>query len=297
MSDRLSYILPKMTGQTAPLTYASWILELETLIGPVVPSDAVTERYPFAKLSYFGIEDGPNTLLGQHWILLKWFHSKFDTILNETNERSRVRLELNWLREIRAVPDNMLNRAKEDAADEHMEAIDDHTNMKKKIRDLLAILRPKRDKRMRQDYRSGIPQFNALSTTVLHTILEDIDANILTIRSLVDKHQPNGHAVFIGLQVSNRVEWQETMHRTPAAQQTIRDYIRFKHTAHVTKRQVDILRFDYALLDKEMALWSRAKAGLLTPCGSLHLEDSSSDSEEGSSDSEEDGIEEDGTEE
>ncbi|KZT55281.1 hypothetical protein CALCODRAFT_510242 [Calocera cornea HHB12733] len=295
MSNRYPWILPHMVEQSAPLTYTAIVLDTDPVHPSVIPAVATSTRYPFAPLSYFEIDEERNSLLGQRWTHLKWLLEQSKVQLKQANEKGRLRMELNWLAEIRLVPDELLDGMVEGASQERLEALSDHMAMKENITEILEVLRIKRHQRIEIDYRNGIPPINALSTTILHAVMRDIDANLATIRVLVDRYQPNGMVILNGMQVSDLVQWREIRQRSPHAQQKIRHYITQKQGAFITRRGLDVLKYDRRLLNEELASWSRAKSGLATACGSFHLDDPSST--ESGEDSEAEGsmMEEDGS--
>ncbi|KZT56282.1 hypothetical protein CALCODRAFT_484078 [Calocera cornea HHB12733] len=276
MSNRYPWILPDLVGRTPPLTYTAIVIDTNPVDPSTIPVAATTTRYPFDPLSYFAIDDKRNSLLGQRWAHLKWLLSKSKDHLHQANEKGRIRMDLKWLSEIRLVPDYLLDGLVEEASQDRREAMTDLMTMKGKINELLDVLRVKRRQRVEIDYRKGIPPVNALSTIILHAVMKDIDANLETIRVLVDRYEPNGSAAFTGMQVNDLAQWREIEQRSAEAQQKIRRYMTLKKGAFVAKRGLDVLTYDLKQLNEELDSWSRAKSGLATACGSFHLDDPSS---------------------
>ncbi|KZT53585.1 hypothetical protein CALCODRAFT_486200 [Calocera cornea HHB12733] len=286
MSDIYPYLLQDVLEETASLTFKASDLDLVPLEPSVVPSAVMSSRYPYAELSFFAIHDGRYSLVGQQWVLLKWFLSKYNAKLLAANDKCRSRMALGWLADIRAIPAAYLDldRLVTDAKEERDEIRASVSAMRQKINDDLDWVRTKRNQRITKDYRSGIPQFNALTTAVTHALLNDLSANIELIRGVVDRPQPN-LAALNGMQVN--VLGQTADGRSRDAQAKIRNYLKIKHECFIIKRKLDVLKWNGKLLGDEIALWSHATSGLLTACGSLHFSDSSDSSSQSTDTTEE----------
>ncbi|KZT53994.1 hypothetical protein CALCODRAFT_511054 [Calocera cornea HHB12733] len=278
MSERYPYILANLAGETAPLTFTAYSLELQPVEPSVVPSAATWTRYPYGQLSFFGIDDERYSVVGLQWALLKWFLSKYDAKLRAANDKGRLEKERGWLVDIRTVREENLHNLIEDAQNELDDLLIEKQHMRQQIKEDLDFVRVRRDKRIMKDYRSGIPKTNALTTTITNTLLQDLAANIETVRGVVDRPQPN-LAGLNGMQVNVLAE---TANRSARAKSKIRRWIKIKHDAFLIQREVDILKWNHTLLGKEIDLWSSSTSGFLTACGSLHFNDSSDDSSDSS---------------
>ncbi|KZT54830.1 hypothetical protein CALCODRAFT_510495 [Calocera cornea HHB12733] len=289
MSDLYIYLLANVVDETAPFTFKASDLELVAVEPSVVPPAVMSSRYPYAELSFFAIDDGRYSLVGQQWMLLKWFISKHSAKLHAANERGRLRMELGWLADLRAIPNAHLNldRLIKEAQEERDEIRASLYTMRQRINDDLDVVRAKRNQRITKDYRSGIPKFNALTTAITYALLQDLSGNIETVRGIVDRPQPNP-LTLNGMQVS--VLGQIADGRSREAQAKIRKYFKIKHESFSMKRKIDVLRWNDTLLGNEIDLWHHATSGLLTACGSLHFSDSSDSDSESTEDTEAEDI-------
>ncbi|KZT56906.1 hypothetical protein CALCODRAFT_509217 [Calocera cornea HHB12733] len=183
-------------------------------------------------------------------------------------------MELDWLAEICSICDEHLDDLTGEAQDKHDEIHADKLTIQQNINKNLAVVHVKRNKHMMEDHWRGIPLFNALTMALLHKLLQDLDGNIETICCIVDQPQPS-LALLNGM-AGNL--FMETLHKSAESKAKIRNYIAIKHSSYLMKHNLNVLKWSNTLLENDLALWSQPNAGLLTPCGSLHLDNSSGSS-------------------
>ncbi|KZT50353.1 hypothetical protein CALCODRAFT_513343 [Calocera cornea HHB12733] len=214
-------------------------------------------------------------MVGHRWVLFAWFLSKFSAELQAADNKGRLGLELTWLAKIRTVPEQHLLRLIEEAQDEHDELLAEIHSTQEKIKERLAVVRVKRNKRIVQNHRLGIPQLNPLTAVISNALVQDIDVDIHTICRVVDGHPADSLTALIEMQMNITAQMRVM---SPGGQAKIRYYIKMKHRCYLMRREHDVLKWNDTLLNHELALWNDVDAGLRTPCGRLHFDDSSESS-------------------
>ncbi|KZT47794.1 hypothetical protein CALCODRAFT_540172 [Calocera cornea HHB12733] len=269
MSDIYLYLLFVSDGSVQSSTPVNAITHTEEQLtkppkaGTVVPKTAYTGRYPFEDLAYLNIDTSSNSILGQAWTLRKWFLSTYRPVLDLVNKQGKLRVETHWRQLIsyRRLSGPAIESLTVAEREKGAAVWDEIRTLSVKVAILMDDVKNKRSKRIKEVFLDRPPSLNAMSTFIRDRLLEDLDANTLAIRGILDKSTKteSGEAARLSVMSAACRSFAEAM--SAGDESSFQALLAAVDCKIAAQHRLKLLEWDYCMLQLEQVQWISPHAG------------------------------------